>query len=146
MIKQWSSAVVVCLPLLASAHDAEQAPQRWSSFKDPNKSVAACKIQSRLILEQLGLARRADNENGICGVFKGIRVVVKCTGNGPHSELWVALAGADRDSVELIRNKIRSDIQYPVSGWPDCGFCSGPTRHPAVRCTFHACVSGLPCC
>jgi hypothetical protein len=55
------------------------------------------------------LARLADNENGIYGLFKGIREVMRCKENGSHYELWVA--GADSDPVELVRNSILSDIQ-----------------------------------
>ena len=111
MTKLCLSAVALCLPLLAFAHDTEQAPQLWSSFKELNKSAAACKIQSRFTLEDMGLAQLVDNDNGLYGVFKGTRVVVKCVEQGPQSLLWVAVAGADRDSVELIRNKILADIR-----------------------------------
>lgn len=104
------SGVALCLPVLAFSHGVEQAPHLWSSFKDLNKSAAACEIQSRFVLEQMGLAQLVDNDNGICGVFKGNRVVVKCVEQGPQSLLWVAVAGADRDSVKLIRNKILPDI------------------------------------
>ena len=111
MIKRWISAVAVSLPLLASAHDAEPVPHLWSSFKDLNKSVAACRIQSQFVLEQMGLEGLVANDNGIYGVFKGNRVVVKCREQGHTSVLLVAVAGTDKDAVELVRNKILSDIR-----------------------------------
>jgi hypothetical protein len=74
-------------------------------------SAAAWQLQSTMILDQMGVERPVDNDNGICGVLKGKRVVVKCTGNDANSVLWAALAVADRDSVALIRNKIHADIQ-----------------------------------
>lgn len=109
-LKNCVYAVAVCLPMLAIAQSAEQAPQLWSSFKDLNKSVAACQLQSRFVLEQMGVEQLVNNDNGIYGVLRNNRVVVKCSKSGAKSVLWVAVAGADRDSVELVRNKIHSDI------------------------------------
>ena len=69
-----------------------------------------CPLQSKFVLEQMGVEQLAANDNGIDGVLRGNRVVVKCTGSGAKSVSWVAVAGADRDSVDLIRNKIHADI------------------------------------
>jgi hypothetical protein len=109
--KKCVSAAAVCIPLWAVANDVAQPPELWSAFKDLNKSAAACQLQSKFVLEQMGVERLVDNDNGLYGVLKGNRVVVKCTGSGAKSVLWVAVAGADRDSVALIRNKIHADIQ-----------------------------------
>lgn len=88
----------------------EQAPEVWSAFKALSKEAAACPLQSKFVLEQMGVEQLAANDNGIDGVLRGNRVVVKCTGSGAKSVSWVAVAGADRDSVDLIRNKIHADI------------------------------------
>ena len=99
------------LPMATYAHDSNKPPELWSLFKDINKSVAACKIQSSFILEKIGVKNLVENNYGIYGVYKNNRVVVKCVDRGEESTLWVAIAGIDRDSVELIRNKIITDIK-----------------------------------
>ena len=76
-----------------------------------SKLAAACLLQRKIILEQMGVERPVANDNGICGLLKGKRVVVKCTGSGAKTVLWAAVAGADRDSLALIRSKIYANIQ-----------------------------------
>ena len=98
-------------PVVTCAHDENNPPELWSHFKSLNKSAAACKIQSSFILEKIGVKNLVENNYGLYGVFKNNRVVVKCIDNGKKSNLWVAVAGIDRDSVELIRNKIIVDIK-----------------------------------
>ena len=99
------------LPVVTYAHDSNKLPELWSLFKDLNKSSAACKIQSSFILEKIGVKKLVINSYGLYGEFKNNRVVVKCVERDEKSTLWVAIAGHDRDSVELIRNKIIKDIQ-----------------------------------
>ena len=111
MIKKLLLSITLILPVSSFVHDSNKAPELWSLFKDLNKSVAACKIQSSFILEKIGVKNLVENNYGIYGVYKNNRVVVKCVDRGDKSTLWVAIAGIDRDSVELIRNKIITDIK-----------------------------------
>lgn len=93
------------------AHEPEKAPELWSWFKDLDKSAAACEIQSSFALQTIGLENQIENEYGIYGTYKGNRVVVKCLAMGEgKSKVWVAVAGHDRDAVELVRNIIVKEI------------------------------------
>lgn len=94
----------------AIAHESNKPPELWSWFKNMNKSSEACKIQSSFILEKIGVKNILQNEHGVYGVFQSNRIVVKCLQQDENSILWVAVAGSDRDSVELIRNKIIADV------------------------------------
>ena len=94
------------------AHSNEAPPELWSWFKDLNKSKEACKIQSSYILQILGLENQTENQYGIYGNVKSNRVVVKCIEMTPNSgKLMVAVAGFNKDSVELVRNKIIQSIK-----------------------------------
>ena len=99
------------LPFSAIAHESNKPPELWSWFKDMNKSSEACKIQSSFILDKIGVKNIKQNEYGVYGIFQSNRIVVKCLPKEKNSILWVAVAGTDRDSVELIRNKIVSDVK-----------------------------------
>lgn len=95
----------------AFAHQADTAPELWSGFKDLNKSKEACEIQSSYILDKLKVEGIVENRYGIYGRVKSNRVVVKCISTGENSsKLMVAVAGYNRDSVELVRNSIISSI------------------------------------
>jgi len=111
VLKSIIISLAMLLPVVTYAHDSNKPPELWSLFKDLNKSSAACKIQSSFILEKIGVRNLVENNYGLYGEFKNNRVVVKCVDKGEKSTLWVAIAGNDRDSVELIRNKIIKDIQ-----------------------------------
>jgi len=102
---------LLLLPLSAIAHESKQAPELWSWFKDMNKSSEACKIQSQFILDKIGVKNIKHNDYGVYGVFQSNRIVVKCLPKQENSILWVAVAGTDKDSVELIRNKIVTDVK-----------------------------------
>ena len=108
-----NKAVLVLLFLLSGPTLAEEKPpELWSWFKDLNKSKEACEIQSSYALQVLGLENQVENEYGIYGNVKSNRVVVKCIEISPNqSKLMVAVAGYNRDSVELVRNKIIDSIQ-----------------------------------
>lgn len=89
------------------AESSERPPELWSWIKDLGKSKEACEIQSSFVLKKLNVQDQVENEYGIYGVVKSNRVVVKCIAISEHSsKLLVAVAGQDRDSVELIRNEI----------------------------------------
>ena len=89
------------------AHQDETPPELWSWFKDLNKSKEACEIQSSYILKDLDLDNQVENQYGIYGNVKSNSVVVKCIEMTPvKSKLLVVVAGKNKDSVELIRNKI----------------------------------------
>jgi len=102
---------MLTLPFCISAHTADTPPELWSWFKQLSKSKAACKIQSSFILDKIGVKNLVENDYGIYGTYRNNRVVVKCLEQNANSLLWVAVAGQDKDSVELIRNKIVADIQ-----------------------------------
>ena len=94
------------------AHSSDQPPELWSWFKDLKKSKEACEIQSSYTLQKLALENQTENEYGIYGNVKSNRVVVKCIEITPNSsKLMVAVAGYNKDSVELIRNKIIKSIK-----------------------------------
>ena len=90
---------------------SEKPPELWSWFKDLDKSKEACEIQSSYVLQSLKLEKQTENEYGIYGSVKSNRIVVKCIEMSVNkSKLMVAVAGNDRDSVEIIRNKIIQSI------------------------------------
>lgn len=103
--------LLLILPFSVFAHESNKPPELWSWFKDMNKSSEACKIQSSFILDKIGVKDIKQNEYGVYGVFQSNRIVVKCLPKDKNSILWVAVAGTDRDSVELIRNKIVDDVK-----------------------------------
>ncbi|EAT13879.1 hypothetical protein HF888_10605 [Bermanella marisrubri] len=110
MIKKFIP-IVLCL-LSGSVLAEGKPPELWSWFKDLNKSKEACQIQSSYSLKVLGLENQVENEHGIYGNVRSNRVVVKCIGMSPNkSKLMVAVAGHNRDSVELVRNKIIDSIK-----------------------------------
>ena len=102
--------LLLLMPFSAIAHESKQPPELWSWFKDMNKSSEACKIQSSFILEKIGVKNVMQNKQGVYGTFQSNRIVVKCLAKEKNSILWVAVAGSDKDSVELIRNKIIADV------------------------------------
>jgi hypothetical protein len=82
-------------------------PELWSSIKDLNKSKEACEIQSAYMLKSINLENQIENKYGIYGNVKSNRVVVKCIEiSARKSKLMVAVAGNNKDSVEIVRNKI----------------------------------------
>jgi len=103
-------ALGVLVSFLANAGGDEIPPELWSWFKDMNKSAEACEIQSAYILDKLKVSNIVENEYGIYGVYKSNRIVVKCIPQGDKSKLFVAVAGYNRDSVELLRNLIVKEI------------------------------------
>lgn len=106
------AGLILLFLLSGSAYAAENPPELWSWFKDLNKSKEACEIQSSYALQVIGLENQIENEYGIYGNIKSNRVVVKCIEISPtQSKLMVAVAGHNRDSVELLRNKIVESIQ-----------------------------------
>ena len=62
-------------------------------------------------LDKIGVKNIIQNEHGVYGAFKTNRKVIKCLPQDKNSLLWIDVAGSDRDSVELIRNKIIADIK-----------------------------------
>ncbi|MCL6416746.1 hypothetical protein MIB92_13885 [Aestuariirhabdus sp. Z084] len=90
---------------------SEKPPELWSWIKDLNKSKEACEIQSTYVLQSLSLENQVENQYGIYGNLKSNRVVVKCIAiSHSASKLLVSVAGNNRDSVEIIRNKIIKSI------------------------------------
>ena len=102
--------LLLLMPFSVIAHESNKPPELWSWFKDMNKSSEACKIQSSFILEKVGVKNIMQNEHGVYGTYQSNRIVVKCLSKEKNSILWVAVAGSDKDSVELIRNKIIADV------------------------------------
>lgn len=98
-------------PSICNAGDQLNPPELWSWFKDLDKSVKACEIQSSVALQNLNVENQVENEHGIYANMKGNRIVIKCIAINEKSKLWVAVAGNDRDSVELIRNLLIKEIR-----------------------------------
>lgn len=95
------------LTAFSTAVFAGNPPELWSWFKDLDKSKEACEIQSSYVLRSINLEDQVENEYGIYGNVKSNRVVVKCIAiSRTQSKLMVVVAGNNRDSVELVRNKI----------------------------------------
>jgi len=103
-------AISALMPFSGFAHEANTPPELWSSFKQVNKSSEACKIQSAFILGNMGVQNIIQNEHGVYGTIQNNRVVVKCLAQDKKSLLWVAVAGSDKNSVELLRNKIITKV------------------------------------
>ena len=104
--------IIASLIFVASSTWAsERPPELWSWFKDLNKSKEACDIQSSYILQSIALENQIENKHGIYGNVKSNRVVVKCIEiSETTSKLMVAVAGYNKDSVEIVRNKIIKSI------------------------------------
>lgn len=99
--------LALILSSIAMAESTNKPPELWSWIKDLNKSKEACEIQSSFVLRKLNVSNQVENEYGIYGNVKSNRIVVKCISiNERASKLLVAVAGSNRDSVELIRNEI----------------------------------------
>lgn len=96
---------------MSIAADHSSPPELWSWFKDLDKSVKACEIQSSIVLQMLNAENKVENEYGIYANVKDNRIVIKCIAFNNKSKLWVAVAGNDRDSVELIRNLLIKEIR-----------------------------------
>ena len=95
----------------SSAWASDRPPELWSWFKDLNKSKEACEIQSSYVLQSIGIENQTENKYGIYGNVKSNRVVVKCIEiSETSSKLMVAVAGYNKDSVEIVRNKIIKSI------------------------------------
>ncbi len=106
---KWIISVILAVPTLVFA--SEKPPELWSWFKDLNKSKEACEIQSSYVLQSIALENQKETEHGIYGNVKSNRVVVKCLSiSSNKSKLMVAVAGNNRDSVEIIRDKIIQSI------------------------------------
>lgn len=104
--------LITSLSFNVTAHEADTPPELWSWFKDLNKSKEACDIQSSFTLSELKLKNQTETEYGIYGHIKSNKIVVKCISTGPNqSKLMVAVAGHNKDSVKLIRDKIIKSIQ-----------------------------------
>jgi len=96
---------------LSYANSQPTPPELWSWFKDLDKSAKACEIQSSFVLQKLKIENQTENEYGIYGNIKDNRIVVKCIDMGEKSKLWVAVAGNDKVSVELLRNLLIKEIK-----------------------------------
>lgn len=109
-MKQLLFILTVTLSSTCIAHDSNNVPSLGSWYKDIDKSVAACMLQSAFELKDMGVKHMVENDYGVYGVYKGNRIVVKCMERKKHSTLLVMVAGADHDLVEVIRNRIVSAI------------------------------------
>lgn len=106
---KWALPILFLISQMAWS--SEKPPELWSWFKNLNKSKQACEIQSSYILQSIKLENQTENKYGIYGNVKSNRVVVKCIEiSSNKSKLMVAVAGSDRDSVEIVRNKIVQSI------------------------------------
>ena len=92
------------------AHTENRVPALGSWFKTLYKSSEACKIQSNYVLQKIGVTNLVENDYGVYGNYKRNRVVVKCLEQGHNSIVWVAVAGMDPGSTELLRNIIIKEI------------------------------------
>jgi len=89
------------------AHEIDNPPELWSSFKDLKKSKEACEVESFLAVSLIDLKNTIQNEYGIYGNIKNNKIVIKCMSIGLNkSKVMVAVAGSNRKSVEYLRNKI----------------------------------------
>lgn len=94
------------------SHQNNDVPELWSWFKDLKKSKEACEIQSAYTLQKLNVDNIVENKYGIYGNVKSNRVVVKCIEISKNeSKLMVAVAGLNKDSVEIVRNQIINSIE-----------------------------------
>ncbi len=99
--------IFIVLSAVCVGVQAGDVPELWSSIKDLNKSKEACEVQSSFVLQGMDVKSRTENDYGIYAVIKSNRVVIKCIAVAKNkSKLLVAVAGDDRDAVELIRNAL----------------------------------------
>ncbi len=104
-------AILLLTPSFVCISDGTKPPELWSWIKDLNKSKEACEIQSSFILQSIQLENQKENEYGIYGNVKSNKIVVKCISITDNtSKLLVAVAGNNRDSVELLRNYLVNAI------------------------------------
>ncbi len=106
IVRVFSLLFLVVISNFSYAHDAAKVPSLGSWYKDLDKSVSACKLQSLYKVKDIGVLNIVETDFGIYGAYKGNRVVVKCMARGEKSTLLVMVAGSDHDSVEAIRNRL----------------------------------------
>ena len=104
------TTLLLITPLISFSHTPNTVPALGSWFKTLTKSYEACRIQSNFVLQKIGVTNLVETDYGIYGNFKNNRVVVKCLDQQKKSIVWVAVAGMDYDSTELLRNKIVKEI------------------------------------
>jgi hypothetical protein len=109
-VRVFSLFLLLAISNLSYAHDADKAPALGSWYKNLDKSVSACKLQSVFKVKDIGVTNIVENDFGIYGIYKGNRVVVKCMKQGENSTLLVMVAGSDHGSVEAIRNQLVKGI------------------------------------
>jgi hypothetical protein len=81
-------------------------PQLWSDHKTLKEPVETCSTKAYRALTSLGLTGVVQNGAYSYGNQNGNRVAVKCVGIEGGSFVYFAVAGADKESVEKLRNEV----------------------------------------
>ena len=81
-------------------------PHLWSDHKQLDIPVAACALKGYRALKSLGFSSVIQNGNYSYGNFHSNRAAVKCVANNDGSFVYIAVAGAEKEIVEKLRNEL----------------------------------------
>jgi hypothetical protein len=90
----------------ANAVGSPWPPQLWSDHKHLKVPPGACAELAVNVLTELGYADVVRNGHYSYGNLAGNRAAVKCVGSAEGSFVYFAVAGAQREVVEQLRNQI----------------------------------------
>lgn len=89
---------------------ASSPPQLWSDHKRLNIPLPACAEQAFSVLKDLGYSNVVRSGNYSYGNLGQNRAAVKCVEMAEGSFVYFAVAGAQRDVVERLRNQIAGKL------------------------------------
>ena len=93
-------------PIPVSAPRGAVSPQLWSGHKEIDLRHAICPDRAFNTLKALGYTDIVKDSDSASGNFSGNRAEVKCVADSRKSFVYFAVAGADKDVVEKLRNDI----------------------------------------
>jgi len=101
-----AAVVSGCAAPSSKQSDTSPPPQLWSDHKRLTVAVDACAAKARAALSSLGFSGIAQNGGYSYGNLNGNRAAVKCVEIAGGSFVYFAVAGAEREAVERLRNEI----------------------------------------
>ena len=85
---------------------SKATPQLWSHHKQLTMSAEQCASKGQVVLTELGFNSIVKNGSYVYGNFFGNRAAIKCVAMAEQSFVYIAVAGADVEPVEKLRNEI----------------------------------------
>jgi hypothetical protein len=101
-------AVTGCSINISSDEHGDEGlrPQLWSDHKQLGISAESCALKGYSALKVLGFSSVVQKGEYSYGDFHANRAAVKCLANEGGSLVYVAVAGADEEIVEKLRNQL----------------------------------------